>query len=169
MLEEEYWHDMTLRQQGARTWIWAPISENSPMRWWNDTCSHFLPDFQSREHAGSFSSQHPTTIHFQHAICIYSSTKNPAEWICQKKSGTFKMEDSLNLIAGYFFGVGFPFKPYPYGLYKWGFLHFRYLKCLVTDSKKNKKQIHPFPYHHEIDKSPPPNPSPLLANKIRVN
>ena len=29
-------------------------------------------------------------------------------------------------------GVGFPlYKPYPHSLYKWGFLHFRYLKCLV--------------------------------------
>ncbi len=29
-------------------------------------------------------------------------------------------------------GVGFPLhKPYPYSLYRWGFLHFRYLKCLV--------------------------------------
>ena len=28
--------------------------------------------------------------------------------------------------------VGFPLhKPYPYSLYRWGFLHFRYLKCLV--------------------------------------
>ncbi len=29
--------------------------------------------------------------------------------------------------------VGFPLhKPYPYSLYRWGFLHLRYLKCLVT-------------------------------------
>ena len=28
--------------------------------------------------------------------------------------------------------MGFPLhKPYPYSLYRWGFLHFRYLKCLV--------------------------------------
>ncbi len=31
-------------------------------------------------------------------------------------------------------GVGFPLhKPYPYSFYRWGFLHFRYLKCLVTE------------------------------------
>ena len=28
--------------------------------------------------------------------------------------------------------MGIPLhKPYPYSLYGWGFLHFRYLKCLV--------------------------------------
>ena len=31
-------------------------------------------------------------------------------------------------------GVGFPLhRPYPYSLYRWGFLHFRYLKCLVRN------------------------------------
>ena len=29
--------------------------------------------------------------------------------------------------------MGFPLhKPYPYSLYRWGFLHFRYLKCSLT-------------------------------------
>ena len=36
-------------------------------------------------------------------------------------------------LQGYFGGWVFPLhKPYPYSLYRWGFLHFRYLKCLVT-------------------------------------
>ena len=31
------------------------------------------------------------------------------------------------------FGAGLPLhKPYPYGLYRWGFLYFRYLKLLVN-------------------------------------
>ena len=30
--------------------------------------------------------------------------------------------------------MGFPLhRPYPYSLYRWGFLHFRHLKCLVID------------------------------------
>ena len=32
-----------------------------------------------------------------------------------------------------FLGVGFPLhRPYPYSIYRWGFLHFRYLKFLMT-------------------------------------
>ena len=41
----------------------------------------------------------------------------------------------LNLIRLFWGWVfhGFPLhKPYPYSLYRWGFLHFRYLKSLVT-------------------------------------
>ena len=31
-------------------------------------------------------------------------------------------------------GMGFPLhKPYPYSFFWWGFLHFRFLKCLVID------------------------------------
>ena len=48
--------------------------------------------------------------------------------------------------------MGFPLhKPYPYCLYRWGFLHFRYLKCLVIYDltwflmpKKNTKKIWQF-------------------------
>ena len=38
-------------------------------------------------------------------------------------------------LKGYFrvLEVGFPLhKPYTYSLYRWGFLHFRYLKCLAS-------------------------------------
>ena len=65
-----------------------------------------------------------------------------------KKNQVPEMEDSRNLIAGYFWGrfslKPYP-KPYPYGLHRWGFLqlHFRYLKCLVTDAFLFKdKSIH---------------------------
>ena len=40
-----------------------------------------------------------------------------------------KME-VLNLIRP-FWGMGFPYISLTYSLYRWGFLHFRYLKCLV--------------------------------------
>ena len=41
-----------------------------------------------------------------------------------------KME-VLNLIS-LFWGVGFPYISLKYRLHRWGFLHFRYLKCLVN-------------------------------------
>ena len=46
-------------------------------------------------------------------------------------SGTYN-GGTNNLMFGYLGGVSFPLhKPYPNSLYRWGFLHFRYLKCLV--------------------------------------
>ena len=43
-----------------------------------------------------------------------------------------KWRDSWTLWVA-IFGMGFPLhKPYPYSLDRWGFLHLRYLKCLVS-------------------------------------
>ena len=52
---------------------------------------------------------------------------------CHQEFQIPKMEVSwTNLIFGYFGGGKTPLhKPYPYSLYRWGFLHFGYLKFLV--------------------------------------
>ena len=42
-----------------------------------------------------------------------------------------------------FLGVCFPLhRPYPYSLYRWGFLHFRYLKCLVSPRRDMRMVTH---------------------------
>ena len=56
-------------------------------------------------------------------------------------SGTVPKMEVLHLIK-LFLGVGFPLhKPYPYCLYRWRFLHFRYLKCLVNKSSFHSRIV----------------------------
>ena len=76
----------------------------------------------------------------------------------QQKFQVPKIEGFLNLMGGYFGGgVGFPYIALTYGLYRWGFLHFRYQrhvwrfqsrqifagKKIVSDQKNDHKLIHP--------------------------
>ena len=52
-----------------------------------------------------------------------------------KRSGT---QNGGTVLSKAVLEVGVPLhKPYPYSLHRWGFLHFRYLKCLVNLSYRN--------------------------------
>ena len=58
-------------------------------------------------------------------------------------SGNFrylKWEEFLNLIFGYFWGVGFPLHKPIHTAYRGEYLNFRYLKCLVKGNELGKQK-----------------------------
>ena len=118
MLEEEYWHDMTttieydLWLMTLVYWCLAPLStrclnldlsthlwkqSNEMMEWYVFALSPWFSIKWICRKLLQITSKHHFFQHTKHII--YSSTKNPAEWIHQKFLVP-KMEDSLNLIAG---------------------------------------------------------------------
>ena len=54
------------------------------------------------------------------------------------KSFRYLKMEVLNLISGHFGGGVFLKKPYPYSLYRFKYLHFRYLKCSIPPPTKNR-------------------------------
>ena len=54
------------------------------------------------------------------------------QYFSPKVSGTCHMEVHWTWYDNLVGGFSLTYTPYPYSLYRWGFLHFRYLKCLVN-------------------------------------